>query len=402
MDVFLKRAWAEVDLDKIEYNYEKIRSIIPKDTKIMAVIKANANNLGDIAIARALEKYTDDWYAVSNLNEAVTVRESGSSKNILILGFTPLESDYIKILGENKITQTIVSYEYAEILNNLAKENNLVIDVNIKLDTGMSRIGLLCYDENFDSAIEQAKKIYSMSNLNVTGIYTHIATLYEIDKISDEFSRLQFKRFIKVTDKLEKLGYNIGLRHCCNSAGVINMPDMALDMVRSGTLIFGAMTEGYMREKAEFKETITIKAIIGCVKEVKKGSFISYSRSYEAPRDMKLAIVTVGYSDICRIGLKQGKVIVNDSICPVVGSVCMDQMIVDITDVDDVKMGDEVILVGEKGDLKISIDEFGEFMDTEANEAYCHLTKRLPHVYIKDGQVVSWVEYVAKEHNTDN
>ena len=396
MDKLLKRAWAEVNLDYLIYNYLQVRTLVPKETKIMAIIKANAYNCGDIAVASALEQYKDDWYGVSNLDEALTVRESGTLKSILILGYTPPE--YVELIAKKSITQTIVSFDHAKQLALAAEKANVCMDVHIKLDTGMSRIGIVCYDACYAKAMEQVNWILNNPFLHVTGIFTHVATFYDLTEKHDAFSRLQYQRFVLFTSDLIQQGFEIGLRHCCNSAGIINMPGMELDMVRAGTLLYGAMPPCYERRHLSLKGILTVKATVALVKEVKAGTKFSYGIQYEAVNDLRAATVTIGYSDILRLGMGKGQVLVNGVLCPVIGSVCMDQLIIDITAAGEVQLGDEVVLLGRMGEEEIKVEDMGTFLGADTVEIYCHLTKRLPHLYIKDGKPWYWVDYVAQKH----
>ncbi|WP_066497834.1 alanine racemase [Abyssisolibacter fermentans] len=393
MNLFLKRAWAEVDLDAIEANYLTLANKLPKNTKIMAVIKANANNCGDISIVKLLDKYERVSYAVSNLEEAITVRKTGTDKMILILGYTP--PHLAKYLNKYNITQAIVSYEYACDLIRYCKETNIIVDVNIKLDTGMSRIGLMCYDEYLNQALNQCKNIASSKYLDISGVFTHIATFYDLDEDSTNFTNLQYKRFCHFVHEFEKSGISLGIKHCCNSPGTVNHPEMACDMVRIGTALLGGLTDNYMIEKVDLKPSLNVKTVVAHVKSVKKGTYFGYSRSYCAPTDMKVATLPIGYSDVCRIGSGEGVVLINSVRCKVIGGVCMDQMIVDVSNLQNVKMGDEVILLGKMGTEEIGLSEFGEFMAASPEEVYCHLTKRLQTVYIKNKKPSYFIKFSA-------
>lgn len=400
MDRLLKRAWAEVNLDHLLHNYLQVRALLPETTKIMAIIKANAYNCGDIAVAAALEQYKDDWYGVSNLDEALTVRESGTLKSILILGYTPPE--YAELIAKNSITQTIVSFDHARQMALAAEKANTCLDVHIKLDTGMSRIGVVCYDSYYEKAMKEVRWILENPFLHVTGVFTHVATFYDLTEQHDAFSRLQYQRFSLFTSDLLQKGFQIGLRHCCNSAGIINMPGMELDMVRTGTLLYGAMPLCYERRHLDLKGILTVKATVALVKEVKAGTKFSYSIQYEAANDLRAATITIGYSDILRLGMGKGQVLVNGILCPVIGSVCMDQLMIDISGAGEVRPGEEVVLLGAMGEEEIKVDDMGTFLAADTAEIYCHLTKRLPHLYIKDDKPWYWVDYIAQKHILDS
>ncbi len=393
MEKFIKRAWAEINLDNIVYNYKLIENHLPENTKIMAVIKANANNLGDIMIAKTLNEFNNVCFAVSNIDEAITIRKTGTDKLILILGYTPVE--LATELAKYDITQAVISYDYGKLLEKECEKARVKVKCHFKLDTGMSRIGLVCYDEYFDEAIENATTLYKSKYLEFDGAFTHIATFYDLDEDSNLFTKLQFDRFIKFTNKLKEKGIRLNLLHCCNSPGTVNHPEMCLDMVRVGTAILGGLSTSYMEKVINFKEALVVKSVVACVKEVKENTYFGYSRTYMSSKNMKVATLPIGYSDICRIGLNQGYILVKGVKCPVIGGVCMDQLMIDVSDIEIIDIGDEVVLLGEMGDGKINIEEFAHFMGTTSEEAFCHLTKRLQNLYIQNEKITHYANFVA-------
>lgn len=383
----LKRAWIEISLDDLRYNFQQIKSLIPQNTKIMAVLKANGYNCGDVEIAKELVKIEKQvQFAVSNINEAIGLRNGGIKTPILVLGYTPPQ--LANQLFQYNITQTLVSFEYAQELNQHAKLTNTKPKVNMKLDTGMGRIGLLCYDEFFGDAVEKVKNICAMGNLEITGCYTHISTLYENDESSVEYTKTQYSRFIKITEHLKKIGIRLGILHCLNSAGTANMPQMALDMVRPGTLIYGALPDIYNHSGKKFKPIVTIKATVAKVSTNKKSSYIGYSRAYTVTEDIKTAVLTIGYSDILRMGQGNGRVLINDKFCKVIGGVCMDQMVVDITNAGEVHMGDTAVILGRYDKNEITFEDMAQFLQAGEEEIYCHITSRPQKVYIDNGEIV--------------
>ena len=383
----LKRAWIEISLDNLRYNYEQIKSLLPEKTIIMAVLKANGYNCGDVQIASELVKLDGNiQFAVSNINEAIGLRNGGIKNPILILGYTPPQ--LADKLFQYNITQTLVSFEYAQQINFIAKQMNAIPKVNVKLDTGMGRIGIVCYDEYFDSAVAQVEAVFAMENLEITGCYTHISTLYENDESSLEYTKIQYLRFIKITDYLKNNGLKLGLLHCLNSAGTVNMPQMALDMVRPGTLIYGALPDMYNHSGIEFKPIVKIKATVAKVSTNKKSSYIGYSRAFTVTEDIKTAVLTIGYSDILRMGQGKGKVLINDKFCNVIGGVCMDQMVVDITHAGEVDAGDTAVILGRYDENKITFEDMSQFLQAGEEEIYCHITSRPQRVYYDNGEIV--------------
>lgn len=379
---FVKRAWVEISIDNLKYNYYKIKELLNKNVKVMAVLKANGYNCGDVRTACELFKLDEDiQFAVSNIEEAVRLREAGIKTPILILGYTPIEC--AEMLYKFDITQTLVSYEYALELVEALGQKSYNIKVNVKLDTGMGRIGIICYDNLFDDAINKVKEICSYQELNVTGCYTHISTLYENDTDSMKYSNLQYERFLRVTNELSLQGMNLGTLHCLNSAGTANMPkDMQLDMVRVGTLIYGALPDIYNHSGVKFKPIVTVKCRVAKVGYVEKGQYVGYSRAFCADRRLRTAVLSIGYSDILRMGSGKGYVLINDTYCSVIGGVCMDQMVVDISDAGDVNPGDTAVIIGKDKNNIIGFKEMAEFLQCGEEEVYCHITSRPPKIYI--------------------
>lgn len=377
----IKRAWVEISIENLKYNFYKIKELLNENVKIMAVLKANGYNCGDVRIAKELTALDDEiQFAVSNVEEAIQIRKGGIENPILILGYTPPE--YANLLLEYNITQTLVSFDYALELEEVLQKEEQKLKIHIKLDTGMGRIGIRCFDENLDDAIAKITKICNNTTFQVTGCYTHIATFYENDQDSLEYSKLQFARFKKITDELLSKNNYLGILHCLNSAGTVNMPEMQLDMVRVGTLIYGALPEINNHRGTIFKPIVTIKCRIGKVSDVKKGDFIGYSRAFCADSDLKAAVLTIGYSDILRMGSGKGSVLINDVLCPVIGGVCMDQMVVDISLAGEVKEGDIAVVLGQYQEKEINFAAMAEFLKCGEEEVYCHITYRPTKIYV--------------------
>lgn len=378
---FIKRAWVEISIENLKYNFYKIKALLNKDVKIMAVLKANGYNCGDVRIAKELIALDGEiQFAVSNVEEAIQLRKGGIENPILILGYTPPEYAYLLI--EYNITQTLVSYDYGLQLEKVLQKEQEKLKIHIKLDTGMGRMGIRCYDENFHDAVEKVAKLCNSKMFQVTGCYTHISTFYENDLDSLEYSKLQFSRFKRITDDLLSKGIYLGILHCLNSAGTVNMPEMQMDMVRVGTLIYGALPQINNHKGITFRPIVTIKCRIGKVSDVKKGDYIGYSRAFCADEDIKVAVLTIGYSDILRMGSGKGYVLINDVPCPVIGGVCMDQMVVDISQGGEVKAGDIAVVLGQFQEREIDFAAMAEFLQCGEEEVYCHITYRPKKIYV--------------------
>lgn len=391
MSLFLPRTWGEVNLDNIKHNYDYIRSKLDKKTKLMAVVKADAYGHGAKIISNELQTLGADWFAVSNIEEALQLRQFGIIKPILILGYTP--AFLAKELAENNISQTILDLDYANALIENAKKDNVRINAHIKIDTGMSRIGFY-YHKNNDSIINQIKEVFDSEYLIPEGIFTHFATAdYDNDE-SGEHTKKQYELFSDCIDKLKNLGISFQIRHCCNSAGTLDYPEYHLDMVRPGIILYG-LNPSDKFSKHDLKPTFKLKSVISLIKEIEKDDCISYGRTFTSQKALKVATVPVGYADgYSRSLSNKGYVLINGKKANILGRVCMDQMIVDITDIDNVNVGDEVLLFGDKG---LTVDDFSSLCNTINYETVCLVGKRVPRVYYKNGKEFAVVNFIYKQ-----
>lgn len=392
---YLKRTWAEIDLDVFENNIKNLKNMVGETSKIMAVVKADAYGHGDVYIAKKLSQMGISNFGVSNLDEALALRNAKISGNILIFGYTPPSA--VKTLAEYNITQAVFCKDYAKQLSKQAKTFDVDVNIHIKLDSGMGRIGFLT-SSGVDNVVGEIKEVCSLSNLTASGIFTHFAVADETSAESVEFTRHQFSEFMAVINALEKEGITFATRHCCNSAGATLYPEMRLDMVRLGVIMYG-----YSPNPADLKEVavspvMTLKSIISMVKDVPKDTSVSYGRTYTSGCDMKIATIPIGYADGYMRALSNcGKVIVNGEYANIIGRVCMDQMMIDVTHIKDVAMGDEVTLFGKCGDLEISADDIANAVGTISYEILCVLGKRVPRIYIENGKEVATLNYINNE-----
>lgn len=394
---FIKRTWAEIDLDALDYNIKNIRSKMKDGEKIMGIVKADCYGHGDGFISRKLEAAGFDWFGVSNIEEGMSLRTEGITKPILVLGYTPV--DCAKLMAEHKITQALIGMEYCEALQAEAAKAGVVVEGHIKLDTGMTRVGFQTDDENFEESLQEIIAVSKMPNIHITGIFTHhaVADAYKGDNPS--FTDMQFTRFMKMIDALKAEGVDVGLRHCANSATIISYPEKHLDMCRSGIITYGMLPSDECEGRIDLKPLMTLKTSIGLVKKVKAGSQLSYGRTYTAETDRVIATVPIGYADGYNRNLSnQARMLVHGQFVPVVGRVCMDQTMIDVTDVPDVKMGDEVVVFGKQGDNVLPIEELAEKLHTINYELTCVVTKRVPRVYLQDGKVVGVVDHVLHQY----
>lgn len=392
-DEVLRRTWADISLDAITYNFRKIRSIAG-NAKILATVKADAYGHGDRITAPFLEECGADWFGVSNMEEAMGIRESGVSRPVLIFGNTP--ASCVPKLCSMEITQAVYSLEYAKKLSDAAQKAGKTLDVHLKFDTGMGRIGFVVNDESFESALDEACEAASLPGIRVTGVFTHFASADESGSDGEEYTRLQFSRFKRMCDALKDRGIDTGLRHCCNSAAVIGYPEMHLDMVRPGIILYGLYPSDWpmFRDRITLHPAMELRTVVTLVKDYPKGSCVSYGRKFTAAKDMKVASTAIGYADgYHRTLTNKGRMIVRGQYAGVIGSVCMDQTMLDVTGIDGVREGDIVTVFGKGGDAFVSADEIAEKAGTISYEIICAVSRRVPRCYYLNGENIHNFDY---------
>lgn len=373
-------AWIEVDLDAVRFNYRTIRRIVGQDTKICAVVKADAYGHGVYEIARTLSEEKVDYFAVAILDEAVELRKRGITEPILVLGpMMPGQAGYVL---RYDITQTVCSLEMAEELSREAFRRRKKVKVHIKVDTGMGRIGM--YHEE---AAPQISAIKDLPFLELEGIFTHFATA---DCKNKAYVQEQWRIFNHLIKDLKIQGIEIPIAHVATSATVIDLPEMKMDMVRPGLMLYGLYPRADQREKVELKPALTYKARISFLKDITNRRSISYGRKYFAEVGEKIATLPVGYNDgIRRILTNQGEVLIRGKKCPMVGTVCMDHVLINVTHLPEVKRFDEVVIMGRQGEEEIPVDTVAEKLDTINYEVVSCIGKRVPRVYYSDGKRVA-------------
>ena len=388
------RVYAEINLDAIVKNVDNLMALTKENTGALAVVKADGYGHGDVAVAKAVaQKVTG--YAVATLDEAVNLRENGVKKPILVLGYVdPYEFD---ILVSHEITATVFDVETAQLLADAARVQKKQAHCHIKVDTGMRRIGL----EPDENGIAIVKQITALKELSADGIFTHFAASDETDKTSAEH---QFKLFTDFTGRLEKEGIHFTYRHCANSAAVIDMPQVDLDMVRLGIAMYGMYpSDEVKKEKVELFPALDLKSHITMVKEIPAGEKVSYGGTFTTTRTTKLATVSVGYGDgYPRALSSKGYVLVRGQKAPIVGRVCMDQMMVDVTDIENVTRADIVTLIGKDGDAEITVEEIAALAGTFNYEFVCDLGKRIPRSYYLNGKYIGTHDCFRENWNLKN
>lgn len=387
-----KRTWAEVNLDAIAHNIREIRKIVSKDSKIMAVVKADAYGHGFLEVTRTLLENGADRLAVAVLQEGKQLRSRGVTVPILILGASGEET--VEDLINFDITPSVFTYEFAKALSYEAEKKEKITKIHIKIDTGMSRIGFLAGDNN-EEIVGEILKISKLPYIEIEGIFSHFAASDEFDK---SYTLMQYKRFTDVCDKLKERGLDIPIKHICNSAGIMMYPEMHLDMVRPGVILYGMYPSDEVdRSKLNLIPAMTLKSTVTHVKTVEAGRGVSYGREYITDGVTKIATVPIGYADgYLRKLAKEGKMIVNNVKVPVIGRICMDQCMIDVTNVNNIDRGDEVIIFGCscEGSENVSIDDLAAWLETINYEVACVIGKRIPRIYTKDGKAVKVLNYL--------
>ena len=369
-----KRTWAEVSLENIRHNYAAIRAAIPAGCKFLGVVKANAYGHGALEVSRTLADCGADYLAVSCLDEAMELRDGGVTLPILILGHTPCE--YTRMLIENDITQTITCLAKAQEFSAEAQRLGRELRVHIALDTGMSRLGVLCRDERFDGGVENIIKACRMPGLIPEGAFTHFAVSDEPGEDNEAYTREQFRLFCEVLDEVEaKGGVKFQIRHCANSGAVAKYPEMALDMVRPGLLLYGYGDE---TGALDLKPCMRFVTRVTTIKHYPAGTSVSYGRRFTTERTTRMGVVGVGYADgLPRLCSNKCAFAAGSGFAPQRGSICMDMCMIDLTDLPEVSVGDEVEIFG----AKAGVETLAAAAGTISYELLCALSKRVPRVY---------------------
>ena len=382
-----ERVLAIVDLDAIASNIKNIRAKVDKNSGIIGIIKADAYGHGSVETAKVLLDNGADWLAVAVVDEGLNLRKNGITAPILLLGYTP-ELRLNDVIN-NGFIQTVYSYDTAKKLSDAASALGKKAVIHIKIDTGMGRIGYRVNEESADEIV----KISKLPNIDVNGMFTHFSTADEADKA---YTLEQYNKFVKMNDMLEKRGLHIPVKHAANSAAIMDFDNMMFNMVRPGIILYGAYpSDEVKKENLSLSPAMSIKTHVSYVKDVNEGDSISYGRKYTAPSKRRIATIPVGYADgFIRAYSKGGKVLIRGEYAPIVGRICMDQFMVDVTDIDGVEVNDEVVLMGRQGDKEITADFIASVLDTINYEVFCTLSKRVPRQYIQNGKIVKTIKYV--------
>ncbi len=384
------RTWAEVNLDAIAYNIKEIKKTLKDKTRLMAVVKADAYGHGYLEVSKTMIESGADALGVAFIDEAEQLRRHGMTAPILILGYTPCADLYRA--ADAKVAVTISSFKQAKILSDYCVHKQKSATVHIKIDTGMNRIGIV-WDEG--DAAEVIQKICALKGIVAEGLFSHFACADEGD---ESYSVLQCERFLSLAERVRQKGISIPIRHICNSAGTLKFPHMHMEMVRVGIITYGSYPSvEFDTSQICLMPAMSLKTGIIRVQEVARGSRISYGGIFEAAKNMKIATIPIGYADgFSRILSGKVKVLAGGRLVSVVGRICMDQCMIDVSDVNNIEVEDIVTIIGEAGEgCRITTEDIADAMGTISYEVMCLIGKRVPRVYYRNGEIVDVLNYLA-------
>lgn len=374
-------------MDAAISNYHAIKEKIGEDTKICCVVKADGYGHGAVELAKLYSELNCDYFAVSNLDEALELRDADIKEPIVILGYTP--ANRCEDLSKYNISQAVYGLDYAKMLSDECVKAGVKCKIHIKCDTGMSRLGFMCQQfPRDDYSVEEIRTACTLPNLVTEGIFTHFAVADECDEGRD-FTRQQYNAFTHTVDALKKQGIAFEVTHCSNSGAILDHTDMKLDMVRAGIILYGLAPSDKLKDKLNLEPIMRLKTMVSYVKEIKKGTTVSYGRTFTAQRDMKIATVPVGYADgYIRAFAKDGYMFIKGQKAKIIGRICMDQTLLDVTDIEGVEIGNVCVLFGNGRGGEPTPDDVAKWGNTINYEIVCSVSKRVPRLYRRDGVTV--------------
>ncbi len=379
----LRNTWVEIDMDAVAHNLHEARRIIPENTRVAAVLKANAYGHGAVQVARVLIQNKVDCLAVACLSEALELRKHFQEIPVMVMGYTP--DEYLPMGVRHRVILTVYSLEQAEKLSVTAGLLKTRAVIHIKLDTGLNRLGLKAGPK----AAETIISICRLDNIRVEGIYSHLALT------TQEADELQFEKFMATIDTVEAAGVHIPIKHISDSNGMVLYPGYDLDMVRLGGFIFGVTTSGLYKDVISLKPAMTFKTQLTRIEEIGRGECVGYDPVFAAKDKCRIGTTAAGYSDGYVRGLSgKGEVSIRGKRAPVIGIICMDQFMVDLTGIPEAEVEDEVLLFGTGGQDSIHVNELAAKVDTNRNEILGAISRRVPRVYMKGSDIVAVADYL--------
>ena len=389
---FEKHCWAEVDLDALAHNFRLLQQHAGSAT-VCAVVKAGAYGHGDGIVCRTLANAGAKWFAVSCLAEALHLRSGGVTGEILILGHT--DPACAATLACHRLTQAVFSPEYARALSDAALEANCRVRCHLKIDTGMGRLGFIARcEDDIPACLEQLETCFALDGLEITGMFQHFAVADSHAVEDVEYTDRQHDLFVQVKTEVEARGHQLRTVHCCNSAALVEHPEWGMDMVRPGIVLYGCDPSDEVHLDG-LRPVLTLKTVVSQVKELLPGQALSYGLQFTADSPRKVATLCVGYADgYPRLLSGKGVCSIGGHSAPVLGRVCMDQMMVDVTGLDDVKEGDEAVVFGGPG--ADSLNDVANKVGSIPYEIMCGLALRVPRVYLREGRCVAVADYLKQ------
>ena len=381
MESSLKRTWAEINLDNLTHNFETIRRQVGPEAKLLGVVKADAYGHGALRVAKHLQKIGAGYLAISNVDEAEELRLGGVTLPILMLGFTP--ADQAARILRLDMTQGLPNLDIARAYDAAAAEAGKKMKVHIKLDTGMGRLGFQCDDAHFEQSLHDILEVLKLKHLDVEGVFTHFCVSDEDAPEHVDFTRVQHDRFVRMIEAVEKQGnFQFRLHHCCNAGGIATYPEWAWDMVRCGIILYGT---GDLAERMGMKPVMTLKTVVSTIKDFTPDTSVSYGRTFFTKKPSRIAVLPIGYADGLFRSLSN-KLVVRTPYGEAhqVGRICMDMCMIDVTDLPEIKVGDEIEVFGEHMLCETAAKQCG----TISYELLCAVSKRVPRYYYLGGKCV--------------
>ncbi len=380
MDSTLKRTWAEIDLDALAHNYQVLQGRMGSGSRFLGVVKADAYGHGAVEVSRTLENLGAGYLAVSNLDEALELRHGGIGLPVLQLGVTP--ADQTALALSCRVAQAVWSESAAQAFSAEARKAGRKLKVHIKLDTGMSRLGFPCGEDGFERSLDAICRVCALPGLEVEGVFTHFAVSDEDSEAGRAYTELQYRRFAGMLDALARRGVRFAIRHCANSGAAVSYPQYACDMFRPGIISYGI---GHQADLLGLRPVMTLKTIIGAVRELPPDTAVSYGCTYRTNRPSRVGVLPIGYADgLHRVLSNRWQVWTPHGAAPIIGRICMDMCMCDLTDLPGAAEGSEVEVYGPHN----SVNAAAALAGTISYELTCAVSKRVPRIYYRDGEEI--------------
>ena len=389
----LKRTWADISLDNLEHNYRTLREHVGKGPRFLGVVKADAYGHGAVQVSRTLEELGAEYLAVSNLEEAVQLRRGGVNLPVLILGYTPPE--FAPDEAELSITQEVHGLQYAKDLNKALEGTGKKLTVHLKIDTGMTRLGF--FADQPEATLAALVEVSQLPNLYIEGVFMHFCVADSRAEEDVSFTKLQYKRFMDMLSAMEGAGIRPEIRHCCNSGAAILYPEFALDMVRPGIITYGNAPSEELEGAISLRPMMSLHSMIAQVRTVPAGTDISYGRLYRTTHDTRVAVLPIGYADgLSRLLTGKASFYLQGKLVPVIGRICMDMCMLDVSEVPDAKPGDIVTIFGYDDDgTLVPCERLAAAQGTINYELLCQISKRIPRICHRGAETSQILQYIV-------